>query len=1202
MPKSQSIQRILAQAKKKEKRHDWLGAVEFHKKALGQVLKQKDLLKAGGVQERIGYCFHRGAMQAKSQQEFRARCAEAIENYEKSKEFYGKLREPEETPRVLRCDAMIAYVNYWLSSEVAEQKGLINESWKLTNESLKVFEENGNTLEYGRTYNQLSSCALLAFFLEWDSQARKERIKEALEHGEQAIDFYSALENHYELTRAYVKTATYLEVLGYYFLEQNEKMRCYQKAGGYWIKACELSEETAMIEYLSALGFFIDWAEGTDETLTKLTKALKYGAKTKDKLVVGCALDLLAYHTGWRTFATEDPDKRIKLLKRALQYAKDAKKHYSIISFTGPARGCFWAGAPYADYYQYSGIFEANLSKKRELLEKAVEAAPDLLKRAEDSGNIEALFIANDNISSVLFALAMMETNSEEKKRLLEEALVHRSECIRLLEQGLPFDYWDLGINHSLLSSIEYGLVDSTEDPDSKKTILQEAVIRKETALKLMVKSLESYKKEAPVSQFMILGWQQYGYGKQLNLLYEFTKSRECLRKAIEAFKDAVKTFQKANLASRTAECHWGTARVYDILGEHLKAAENFDLASNIYKSAAEKIPQLKDFYVDHASYMQAWSEIELAKHHHKRKRYDKAKLNYEKSANLHKSTEHWNYLGSNYDAWARLEEAEDLSRKEQTKEATDLFQKAADLFAEAKKSIEAKLEKIEVRDEKEMADELAKASEIRHKYCLGRIALEEAKILDRQGDHTASSKKYESAAEIFQEIAKVEPEQSRKELQPIIYLCQAWQKMMIAEAKTSSKSYGEAAELFKQAKEHTLDQPTSLLALANSSFCKALEAGTEFEITGDKANYSATKNHMQAAEKYYLKAGFKTASEYAKATLMLFDAYMYITKAETETAPAKKAQYYRMAEKLLQASEGSYTKAKHPEKSEEVQRLLENIKEKRQLAVSLTEVLHAPTITATTSSFSTPTPTHEKAVGLERFEHADIQANLTASEEVTVEEQMEIKLDLVNVAKEYGLLIRVDDLIPPSFKVTAAPSQYNVEDGLIDMKGRRLDPLKVESVKLSLQATKAGVIDLRPRIIYVDEVGNFKKCVPEPATITVHPKLTVEFKTEAAQRVFDYLVGSFVEDYMRRRLTVQEAGWRSFVQIMKNANVSSRSVYGSRGHRGPAISELERRGLIETRIFLRERGRGGKIVKTRISYEKETVKRLVDQKVVKNE
>jgi len=60
--------------------------------------------------------------------------------------------------------------------------------------------------------------------------------------------------------------------------------------------------------------------------------------------------------------------------------------------------------------------------------------------------------------------------------------------------------------------------------------------------------------------------------------------------------------------------------------------------------------------------------------------------------------------------------------------------------------------------------------------------------------------------------------------------------------------------------------------------------------------------------------------------------------------------------------------------------------KEKRQLAVSLSEVLHAPTITSTTNSFSTPTSTHEQAAGLERFEHADIQANLILTvKEVTV-------------------------------------------------------------------------------------------------------------------------------------------------------------------------------------------------------------------------
>ena len=71
-------------------------------------------------------------------------------------------------------------------------------------------------------------------------------------------------------------------------------------------------------------------------------------------------------------------------------------------------------------------------------------------------------------------------------------------------------------------------------------------------------------------------------------------------------------------------------------------------------------------------------------------------------------------------------------------------------------------------------------------------------------------------------------------------------------------------------------------------------------------------------------------------------------------------------------------------------------------------------------------------------------------------------------------------------------------------------------------------------------------------------------------------------------------------MEIVKHGKVSKSSVYGAGGHRGPAVSELERRGLVETRIFPGERGRGGRISKMRISYEKETIKRHIDQQVMK--
>jgi hypothetical protein len=355
----------------------------------------------------------------------------------------------------------------------------------------------------------------------------------------------------------------------------------------------------------------------------------------------------------------------------------------------------------------------------------------------------------------------------------------------------------------------------------------------------------------------------------------------------------------------------------------------------------------------------------------------------------------------------------------------------------------------------------------------------------------------------------------------------------------------------------------------------------------------------MEAAASYYARAGFKNASEYAKGTIRLFDAYMYMNQAETETEPREKARYYQMAEKLLHAAVSSYKKAKHSEKSEEVGRILESVEEGRQLAISLSEVLHAPTV-ASTTSFSTPDPTREKAVGLEKFEHANIQGKLTVTERVTVEEELEIRLDLVNVAKNFGLLVRVNNLVPSGFKVTELPPQFSVGSGSIDMKGKRLEPLKVESIKLRLQATKGGVANLSPQVIYVDDVGKFKTCNLEPVNITVHPKLTFEFKTKAAERAFNFLTISFVKDYMRRRISLERSGWRTLMQIVKNGNVPKSQVYGSRGRRGQAISELENRGLIETRVFPGERGRGGRIVKARISYKKETMKRHVDQHVMK--
>ncbi|MDH5374768.1 MAG: hypothetical protein OEZ21_00890 [Candidatus Bathyarchaeota archaeon] len=230
MSKAQ-VPRFLVQAEEKEKTYDWLEAVEFYKKALAYVLKQKDFLKAGDVQERIGHCFYRAAFQAESREEFKEGMQRAVEAYEEAHGLYEKLADEQKIARIFRCDAMPAYIGYWLAAEAPEKKRLINECWRLTKEALKSLDETGSALEYGETYNQLSSSADHRYVFESNFQFREELIREAVQYGERAIILLSTVNAPDELARAYVKTGMYLSVLAWYFASDMDEKESYYKKG-----------------------------------------------------------------------------------------------------------------------------------------------------------------------------------------------------------------------------------------------------------------------------------------------------------------------------------------------------------------------------------------------------------------------------------------------------------------------------------------------------------------------------------------------------------------------------------------------------------------------------------------------------------------------------------------------------------------------------------------------------------------------------------------------------------------------------------------------------------------------------------------------------------------------------------------------------------------------------------------------------------
>jgi len=124
-------------------------------------------------------------------------------------------------------------------------------------------------------------------------------------------------------------------------------------------------------------------------------------------------------------------------------------------------------------------------------------------------------------------------------------------------------------------------------------------------------------------------------------------------------------------------------------------------------------------------------------------------------------------------------------------------------------------------------------------------------------------------------------------------------------------------------------------------------------------------------------------------------------------------------------------------------------------------------------------------------------------------------------------------------------------------------------------------------------ERGSNSAALNLPATIeplSVSSSLGGESKS-----VFDYLAKSFIEDYMQNKQSIEQSGWRTRIAISKATGVNAEILYGKEGKFGPVMKELISSGLVETRFFSGQRGRGGEVTKMRVAYEKESVKRIVD-------
>lgn len=1080
------VESLLSRTRDLEKEYEWLGAAKDYEEMLISVPADGHAV-LGEILERQAYALHRAALQADDYETFRDRTRRAMELYGKAKEDHTVSAVSVSLAKAVRCDAMIAYLGFWHSNEPPEKKMLLSEAWNLTKRALDAFEASGGGAEFGKTFNRLSMSAALAFNYEWDSGTRERMVKDALAMAEKAANSLSSRVDADELARTYVVAAGFLSALANDFVGPSEYAKIDRKALEYLGKAGRLSEKTVVAETPVNHLFPCPSSMPLEEYVTLQQRAVDFGKRTKDRLITGYAMVGLTRAIFDQAATAEDSDTREALLQKVLEYTDEAGQEFRVIGFANPKGSDIWTTSPSAGYYMTLAYFESDREKKRVFAEKGRGLCEAQLELAEATGIPGPVLHARADMQLVLTELAKTEIDHEGKRTLLEQAVEHSRQSYEVARRlYLPNSAKDVWLQGWIFDS-ESELAYVEEDIERKVRLYREIVLRKKTGADLLAESVLSLPLIDRNTAWTIGVWR-YECGTCSLHLFKLTDEKDWQGRALEAFDGAAEWFKKVDMPARAAESHWESGKVLDILGEHEKSSEEFLLASGQFRKAEENITQLADFYRDHASYMEAWSEIEMARHYHIRQEPASSRDRYAKAAAIHESIKGWKHLSTNYSAWASIENAEDLSRKEGNEEAIQAFQQAAELFRESKGSLETHLSQTQDPEEKQMYARLVKTASMRGEYCRARVALEEARMLDKKGEERSSSDRYGRAVDIIQRIYEsLESEQDRREMRLILTLAKAWQLMTQAEAEASPEFYQEAARLFEEAKSLSPDKKLKSLTMGHSRFCRALEAGARFTDSGDLAFHSIATDNLESAAKYYLKAGLDSASEYARASELLFDAYVQMAKATKEDDHNKKARLYAMAEKTLQASAASYEKAGQSGKKELVLRLLGKVRQDRELAFSLTQLFSAPDEASTTVAFSSPTSVHENAVGLERFEHADVQSSLIARpRDMHIGQDLSIVIELVNAGRGTAQLTKVEDLIPRGFDLVAEPEKYRVEDSYLNMKGRRLDALKTEEVKLVLRPTAQGEFKLKPRIMYLDESGKYKSCEPEPINITV--------------------------------------------------------------------------------------------------------------------
>ncbi|MFX0138502.1 MAG: tetratricopeptide repeat protein, partial [Candidatus Hodarchaeota archaeon] len=437
----------------------------------------------------------------------------------------------------------------------------------------------------------------------------------------------------------------------------------------------------------------------------------------------------------------------------------------------------------------------------------------------------------------------------------------------------------------------------------------------------------------------------------------------EILKKSYLAYIDAIEYCKNKGYHNLVGSAYINLARIEDRLGNFISAAEHYKNAIDsfdhailtlTYTKLSKRIEKLRE-------YLQAWNLIEQAKSYHIKENYNKAQITYEEASRILKNIHEYEFEAPFYSAWAILEKAEDLSRKNKHEEAAATYLVVQSNFGDTIEILNSYLSKRKALKEKERISKLIQAAKIRETYCSARYNLETGRLESKKGNHIIAAELYNKAGMLFENLCQeYRIERERNELTAIYYLCKAWVSMEQADVEQKPALYAKASELFQKASIIFPESQMKKLSLGNSLYCSALKSGSLFDKTTDLNEkqdfYKKIKMFLRESSKNYSLGGFEQDASWALATSTFFDGIWHLIQSDNQIDFSKKNALLNIATKYLNSALQIFENAGYKQKEEEIRNYLQMIKDEKAILTSALNVIEKPEISESTIGISAPT------------------------------------------------------------------------------------------------------------------------------------------------------------------------------------------------------------------------------------------------------